>query len=259
VLLYAANPLVVIELSGNLHFEAFMIFFFLLAIYLAKRRKTSQSAIAFGLSIATKLLPLMALPLLYSRLKLARSIKYYTVVGLTVGLLFLPLLGTALFQGMAESVSLYFQKFEFNASIYYIVREVGYAIKGYNIIGTAGKYLALAAFVLILGYTVLEWYKTKILPESAMWVFLIYFLLTTTLHPWYLATLVAFSVFTKYRFPAIWAGLAFLSYAGYSAQGFQEVLWITTLEYVVLFAIIIYEIYHDKRGFNKIHPASPNA
>ncbi len=36
VLLYALNPLIIIELCGNAHFEAAMIFFFLLAIYILR-------------------------------------------------------------------------------------------------------------------------------------------------------------------------------------------------------------------------------
>ena len=44
VLIYALNPLVIMELSGNLHFEAVMIFFFLLAVYFLKTRQIALSA-----------------------------------------------------------------------------------------------------------------------------------------------------------------------------------------------------------------------
>ena len=48
ILIYAFNPLVIIELTGNLHPEAFMIFFLLLAIYTLMRDRQIISALSFG-------------------------------------------------------------------------------------------------------------------------------------------------------------------------------------------------------------------
>jgi hypothetical protein len=59
ILIYVLNPLVIIELTGNLHFEAVMIFFLLLAVYLLIKDKVLFSAICMGLAIGTKLMPLI--------------------------------------------------------------------------------------------------------------------------------------------------------------------------------------------------------
>jgi len=62
---YALNPLVIVEISGNAHFEGAMIFFILLAIYwLIKERMLS--AMAIGLSVLSKLVPLIFLPLMFA-------------------------------------------------------------------------------------------------------------------------------------------------------------------------------------------------
>ena len=64
LILYALNPLVILELTGNLHFEALMNFFLLLALYLYRqyrhtmqKKLLAETALAFAASIAGKLLP----------------------------------------------------------------------------------------------------------------------------------------------------------------------------------------------------------
>jgi uncharacterized membrane protein len=90
VLIYAFNPLVVIELTGNLHPEAFMIFFILLSIYLLMRDRQILSAVSFGLAVGAKLIPLIFLPLLIKRLGLIKSLRYFGVVGAATLLLASP-------------------------------------------------------------------------------------------------------------------------------------------------------------------------
>ncbi len=67
-LLYILNPLVITELTGNVHFEGLMIFFVLLVFLLILKNKWQESAIFLGLGIATKLIPVVFLPLIVNRL-----------------------------------------------------------------------------------------------------------------------------------------------------------------------------------------------
>lgn len=240
MLLYALNPLVILELAGNLHFEALMIFFLLLSFLLLAKQWQVLSAVCLALAIGTKLLPLIILPLYWRRLGTVKAWRYYLFTAGFLVLLFLPLLSWELWEGLGQSIGLYFQKFEFNASIYYVVREVGFAIKGYNIIGTAGKWLAAATFLAIIIFSWFE--RKKQLPVACMWVWLIYLSLATTVHPWYLTPILALSVFSSYRFVLLWTYLVFFSYAGYSATGFHENLWVTGLAYGLLLAYLVYEL-----------------
>jgi hypothetical protein len=160
--------------------------------------------------------------------------------------MFTPLLSEALVSGLGSSIGLYFQKFEFNASIYYVVREIGYEMKGYNTIATSGKRLALAAFGGILLFSLLE--RKKRLPTALMWVWLIYLLFATTVHPWYIIPLFAFSLFTQFGFPLLWTALVFLSYSGYYEGGFEEKLSLTALEYLLVLGMLLLELWKGPAG-----------
>ncbi|MBA2421681.1 MAG: DUF2029 domain-containing protein [Chitinophagales bacterium] len=268
VLLYALNPLIIIELGGNIHFEAVMIFFIVLAAYMfiqyEKRsdrmlqefkhsRKTGYrefvfSAIAFALAIGTKLIPLIFLPFLIWRLRWKRSIFYFSIIALSLFILFLPFLNPSLISQFSSSVNLYFQKFEFNAGIFYLIREAGFHWKGHDVIQTAGPWLASITFFCILLLTATEknpsWNKFFL---SMQWALTIYLMLSTTVHPWYITTLVMLSVITGYRYPVIWSLLIAFTYAAYQTTPYQEQLWLVALEYGAVITVLLIEIYNWRK------------
>jgi alpha-1,6-mannosyltransferase len=239
--LYALNPLIILELTANLHFEGLMIFFLLMSFFMLQKDRLVISAFFLALAISTKLLPLILLPLYWRRLGTKQAWYLYFVTAVFTVLMFVPLLSYELLAGLSQSVGLYFQKFEFNASVYYIIREIGFIVKGYNIIGSAGKWLAVSTFLAIIIYTILE--RKNQLPAAWMWVWLIYLALATVVHPWYVTPMLAFSTFSTYRFPVLWSWIIFLSYAGYTSDSFSENLWLTAVEYGLLVAFIGYELY----------------
>ena len=260
ILLYALNPLVIIELTGNLHFEVFLIFFLLASFWFLIKGNLIASALNFALAICTKLIPLIFLPLLLARLGFKKSIQFYLITGFCCVLLFMPLLNMEIISGFRESIGYYFQKFEFNASIYYIVREWGFWMYGYNIIQSVGWKLALLSTFAILSYTLWDYLqnsKFKVqnsnpnlanrqLPTAYLFVIFIHFAFSTTVHPWYVTTLVAFSAVSTYRFAILWSGLIFLTYVGYTAEGFKENLWLTSIEYVLVIGYLAYELIGSK-------------
>jgi len=241
-LLYALNPMIIVEVMGNLHYEGAMIFFLLLSLWWLLRERWTLSAVAMAFSIASKLLPLMFLPFLIRRLGWKRSLGYFAVLALALSLLFLPLANGVFFSNFGESLDLYFRKFEFNGSVYYIARWIGFQFVGYNLIFKLGPQLAFITFLGILFVAGLERdLRWRTLPARWLFAICLYLFLTTTVHPWYLSLPVLLCLFTSFRFPILWSGLICLTYINYSYTPYRENLWIVALEYGLIFAYLAWE------------------
>jgi hypothetical protein len=248
VLLYALNPLVIFELTGNIHFEAFMIFFILLALNLLFNKRFILSAIIFGFAVCSKLLPLLFLPLLLRYLGWRKTILYSGIVIFTTIILFVPFIDSEFLNHIFSSTGLYFQKFEFNAGIFYLIRWVGYLVKGYDIIQIAAPILSILTFIIIMIVSLRKKNKNETnLIQNMLLGLTVYFMLATIVHPWYITTLVALSVFTKFRFPIAWSVLIMLSYFTYRSVPYQELQWAVAIEYLLLGIVILIDLRRKNR------------
>jgi hypothetical protein len=248
ILLYFLNPFVIIELTGNLHWEGVMACLMLIGVFHFICYDRIKSAFYIGLGILLKLLPLMILPLLIRSLKFKKMVVFFSILGVVVIAGFAPFISQALLENYGASVGLWFGTFEFNASVYYIIREIGFEFTGYNIIGTVGKILPVITLISILLFAAIRKNQfPEILLTSILFSFTIYLLLSTTVHPWYLTIPLLFSIFTKYRYMVVWSGLVFLSYSAYSNASYQENLWWVGLEYTLVVGFLVYEIWLQPR------------
>lgn len=243
--IYFLNPLVIIELSGNIHFEGVMLFFFVLGIYLLTLNNWVKSAFFIALSIVTKLLPLILLPLFFKNLGFKKSIWFYLlIIGICI-LIFLPFFNQDLIKNYTNTIALWFVNFEFNASIYYLIREIGYQIKGYNIIQTVGKITPI--IIITLAFVFLRKNNSfKYLLTNALIFLSIYFFLSTTVHPWYIISLVLLSVFTNYKYPIVWSFCVIFSYYAYSLPVFKENLLLLLVSYILIYSCFFYELFRVK-------------
>ncbi|NJB87013.1 hypothetical protein GGR26_002790 [Lewinella marina] len=253
LLLYWLNPLILVEIVGNLHFEGLMLGFLLLSLYALTRSRYGAAAGAMALSIASKLLPLMLLPFLLRRLWGRSFWVFFLTVGAVTLALFLPLLlGSGFLSGFGNSLDLYFRKFEFNASLYYLLRSYGFYEVGYNQIARFGPLLARVAALTILLVALADrrtdW---RSLPGSWLGAFMIYLLCATTVHPWYLAAPIVLSCFTPWRFPLLWSYLIMLTYTSYTTVPYRENLWLVGVEYLLVAAFFLLE----RRWHQKERPA----
>ncbi|MBC7511615.1 MAG: hypothetical protein H7320_23150 [Ferruginibacter sp.] len=240
ILWYALNPMVIVELTGNVHFEALMICFLIFTFYFLERNKTVLSALFWALAICSKILPLMLAPLFLMYLGFWRFLKtgLLTVVFTTV--LFIPLIDHQLFAHLSNSVSKYYNLFEFNGSFYYLFVRTSKLFSDNDYSAQIASMLGAIALMLILFISFFR-FKKEILFEKALWIFFIYLLSAAMVHPWYISTLVALSVFSKFKFPIIFSLLILLSYFPYWLKVYDENMWIILLEYLLLWLYVFYE------------------
>jgi len=257
IFLYLINPFIILELVGNLHFEALMIFFIIWSLYLMFSEKWIASAIVLGLAVSVKLIPLLFIPLFYSWFNpkkngLFKFLLFGCIAVITTLLLFAPFLSHEFIENYSNSVGLWFRNFEFNASIYYIAREIGYLISGYNLISVIGKILPIITicFVLFLSFKN-KTSNAKSIINKLLFGLSFYYFLSTTVHPWYLSTLVILGIFTTYRFPLVWSLVVILSYQAYEKTPFQENLILIGVEYIIVFGFLFYEVISKIKFNNK--------
>ncbi len=239
---YILNPLVIVELCGNLHFEGLVVFFLLLAIYMLALNKSKLASVAWALASATKLIPILLLPIIIRKLAFKKAMSFYILFGMVFLILWLPFYNNSLIEHFLQSIQLYSSSFEFNASIYYLIREIGYSFSGYNIIQTAGPWLSGIAYagilIILLKRNILDWVSFFSLILFALsW----YYILALIIHPWYIIYLVFIGLFTSFRYPMLWSFLAVLSYWAYSNPLQQENYLLLVIEYSFIFGFAIFE------------------
>jgi len=259
---YVLNPFIIIEMTGNLHFEPVMLLFLIWGLYKLFEQKWILAAILIACSISIKLIPLLFLPLFYQWFAtsnewqskktllwipyftgLTKLFAFYAVIIVTTIVLFLPFYSSELITKYINSVGLWFGDFEFNASFYYFFREVGYLFRGWNEIAIIGKITPFLTIIFLIIIAFVRKNKTEIqLITSLLFGLCFYYFIATTVHPWYLATPIILSVFTKYKFPIVWSLVVILSYQAYSNSPWEENLWFVFLEYLIVFSFLIYEI-----------------
>ncbi len=240
VLFYALNPLIVIEFVGNLHMDGIMIVGLLAAVLMVEKNNLSVSILAMALSILSKMLTLVLLPFMPKSIY-PRKILWYALIttGFSVLIFWLSF---GAHTSWLQSIRLWFQTFEFNAGLYYLVRYAGMLIKGYNLISITGPALA-ACF--LLG-TCLLWVKYRgdvsfDWAHAMLFVLTLYFFCATTIHPWYLGILLVLSILSQHVYPIVWTYLVFLSYSHYQDGGYAENYWLIATEYLLLAAFILWE------------------
>ncbi|NGZ89924.1 mannosyltransferase [Psychroflexus maritimus] len=246
------NPLILIESVGNLHFEILMLAFFTASVYYLLNRKYLIAGSLFGLSVATKLITLVFAVFLIHYLAKHKNgfrIKNYVnffIVKFSFTFLLVVLLCYSFFidqqmlQNYQESLGLWFTAFEFNASIYYLFRWIGFQWYGYNMIAVTGKIMFALSSLSLLFFAFQQTSK-KYLFKWMFFGFAFYLIFSTTVHPWYLSTLVLLGVFTHFKSAILWSYLVMLSYVAYAHSDAEENTWLLGFQYVLFFGLFIYE------------------
>jgi len=176
VLAYAWNPLLATEVAGSGHIDIVGVLLLLMSAAALGRRWRAIAALAFGLAVAVKLLPIVLLPLYWKRVR----IRDGALAAVVFGLLYVPFLNHGRIS--IGSLGTYVQSFRFNDPVFATLERV------------AAPQLVVG-FAVLVGLLTAIWLRSKApvwSAESFAWPMAASLLCAPVVYPWYLLWLLPF-------------------------------------------------------------------
>jgi alpha-1,6-mannosyltransferase len=176
VLAYAWNPLLATEVAGSGHVDIVGALLLVLSFAALSRQWRAVGAVAFGLAVAVKLLPIVLLPLYWKRIRLRDGILAIVVVGL----LYVPFLKHEWIP--IGSFGTYLQSFRFNDPVFAALERVA----------TPQLITALAVLAGFLIAMRLRNGSPELSSEAFAWPMAGSLLCAPVVYPWYLLWMLPF-------------------------------------------------------------------
>jgi hypothetical protein len=244
VLLYAWNPLAVVEIAGSGHNDILAVFLMLASLYLLLSERARAASFAAMSAVAAKYFALLFLPAVWKRLGPSKW--------------FIAPLGLALFFG-----PFYLHLDQHLASVFKVgaawrFNDGAFALLNF-ITGspTISKVIAATIFAAV-AITIC---RSDMPPlKGAMWLIGSALLLTSTLHPWYLLWLLPFLCLYPQRAWILFTGFVMLSYhvvIRYAAEGvWEESPWIKLAIYAPFLALLLVDAWRGHRTRAAVLPTA---
>ena len=176
VLAFAWNPLLAIEVAGSGHIDIVGALLLVVSAAALARRWRATAAVALGLAIAVKFLPIVLLPLYWKRVR----IRDAALAAAVVGILYLPFLNHGRIP--IGSLGTYVHSFRFNGPVFAILDRF------------APPQL-LAALAVLVGLVTAVWLRRaapEFSPDVFAWPMAATLLCAPVVFPWYLLSLLPF-------------------------------------------------------------------
>ena len=176
VLAYAWNPLLATDVAGSGHVDIVGVLLLLVSFAALVRHWRAAAALAFGLAVSVKLLPVVLLPLYWRRVRMRDA----ALAAVVVGLLYLPFFNHGRIP--LGSLGTYVQRFRFNDPVFATLERV------------LAPQVAVVLAVLV-GLLTAIWMRSKTpawSSEAFAWPMAASLLCAPVVYPWYLLWLLPF-------------------------------------------------------------------
>jgi hypothetical protein len=176
VLAYAWNPLLAIEVAGSGHVDIVGALLLLVSAAALVRRWRATAAVALGLAIAVKLLPVVLLPLYWKRVR----VRDAALAAALLGLLYAPFLSHGRIP--TGSLGTYVQSFRFNGPLFAALDQVA-------------PPQWLAGLAVLAGLATATWLRSAApewSPDAFAWPMAASLFCAPVVYPWYLLWLLPF-------------------------------------------------------------------
>lgn len=235
VLIYAWNPLAVVEIAGSGHNDSLAVFLLLTSLYLLLRGRDRMASLGIASAVAAKYFALLFLPAMWKHLGKGK----WLILPLALTLFFIPF-----YPHLDRHVASVLQvgsAWRFNDSVFALLNFITGS-------PAVSKAMAAAIFAAI---AIMVYRNEPPVLKGAMWLIGAALLLTSTLHPWYLLWLLPFLCFYPQRAWILFTGLVMLSYhvvIRYAAEGvWVENPWIKFVIHVPFFALLLADTWNGYR------------
>jgi alpha-1,6-mannosyltransferase len=176
VLAYAWNPLLATEVAGSGHIDIVGVLLLVVSVAALGRRWRTIAALAFGLAVAVKLLPIVLLPLYWKRVR----VRDAALSAVVVGLLYIPFFNHGRIP--IGSLGTFVQRFRFNDPAFATLERV---VSPQLVVGVA----------VLVGILIAFWLRRKTLAsisDAFAWPMAATLLCAPVVYPWYLFWLLPF-------------------------------------------------------------------
>ncbi len=176
VLAYAWHPLLAIEVAGSGHVDIVGVLLLLVSAASLVRRWRAVAALAFGLAVSVKFLPMVLLPLYWKRVRMRDA----ALAAIVVGLLYVPFLNHGRIP--IGSLGSYVQRFRFNDPVFATLERV-----------VAPRFVA--GLAVLVGFFTAIWMRRKsaeVSAEAFAWPMAASLFCAPVIYPWYLLWMLPF-------------------------------------------------------------------
>ncbi len=220
VLAFAWNPLLAIEVAGSGHIDIVGALLLLVSAAALVRRWRATAAVAFGLAIAMKFLPIVLLPLYWKRIRIRDAV----LAAVIVGLLYVPFLNHDRIP--IGSLGTYVQTFRFNGPVFAVLDRVALP-------------QLLAGLAALVGLATATWIRSaahKWSPKAFAWPMAATLLCAPAVFPWYLLWLLPFLTSASTLLIIVWTVSIMLTYVQWHLRALGRPWgplpgWVMLLEY----------------------------
>ncbi len=242
VIIYAWNPVAVIEFASNGHNDSMAIFFLFLSFYLAMKDRPFLSVSSLSFSVLSKYTPMILLPFYYKKID-KRAILLFPLI---IIVLFWPYRNGI--EELLGGIKIYSHLQKFNDSIFYILHSIflHYLKDYYNPWHLAMIDSKMVIVVILISVFMYLFIKNKELEWSAYIIIGLFIILSFQVQPWYLMWILPFVCIYRGRAWIVLTSLIPLSYYTYVKFYSPEKIWhesliIKSIEYFPFYFLLIYD------------------
>src|SRR5262249_12069306 len=188
LLAFAWHPLLATEVAGSGHVDIVGVLLLLVSAAALVRRWRAIAAVAFGLAVAVKILPIVLLPLYWRRVR----VRDGALAAVFLGLLYVPFLNHGRIS--FGSLGTYVQSFRFNDPVFAMLERV-----------TAPQ--VVAGLAVLAGFLTAVWMRrasAEWSSDSFAWPMAASLLCAPVVYPWYLLWMLPFMRLTSTLPIMIW-------------------------------------------------------